>query len=263
MAFPGRWWHEPKAQDAFWLSWVSLMCTLIAGIGGMVGFSKTESTLILAFGLENFVDFFSSVVVLWRFYCPHGADEAQLAKLNKREERASLAISIVIGLLGLYVFSIGILDTLKRDKDTDLSLLFTISFISIIVFGTLTIIKFKYATDLDSASLYKDGICSLIGTCLSASLLFTTAIIDYAPNAWYIDPICSLIIGISATVYGFRVVIKKVKEGQPIFHPDWWYSCGSSDDVEQELPDLESKARGDYEGGGQVAEKKTDEHEVI
>ena len=52
---------------------------------------KTDSTLILAFGLENFVDFVSSLVVLWRFYCPHGCDEAKLAKLKKREERASVS----------------------------------------------------------------------------------------------------------------------------------------------------------------------------
>ena len=65
----------------------------------------------------------------------------------------------MIGILGLFVFSVGIADMLKRDKDTDLSLLFTISFVSIIVFGTLTIVKFKYANDLDSESLYKDGMC--------------------------------------------------------------------------------------------------------
>lgn len=258
------------AQDAFWLSWVSLVCTLIAAIGGVVGFSKTESTLILAFGLENFVDFVSSVVVLWRFYCPHGADEAYLAKLQKREERASLAISIVIGLLGLFVFSIGIVDIMKRDKDTDLTLLFSISFVSIIVFGTLTIIKFKYANDLDSASLYKDGICSLIGTCLSASLLFTTAIIGYAPNAWYIDPIVSLTVGVCAVVYGFKVVLKYVKEGIPIFHPSWWYTKeeGTAPELEMQqedttnVPDLATNGSGDFEGG-KATENEKDEHEII
>lgn len=278
MAFPGRWWHQPEAQDAFWLSWVSLFCTIIAAIGGVVGYSKTESTLILAFGLENVVDFVSSVVVLWRFYCPNGCDEAYLAKLQKREERASLAISIVIGLLGLFVFSIGILDALKRDKDTDLRLLFAISFVSIIVFGSLTILKFKYANDLDSASLYKDGICSLIGTCLSASLLLTTAIIDYAPNAWYIDPIVSLIVGISATVYGFKVVMKYVRDGVPIFHPAWWYTKkddnqelelpkNDSADYEggqtEQLPDVETDGSGDHEGRKPTKEDTSDEHEII
>mmetsp|Transcript_118 Transcript_118/g.282 ORF Transcript_118/g.282 Transcript_118/m.282 type:complete len:266 (-) Transcript_118:151-948(-) len=265
MAFPGRWWHKPEAQDAFWLSWISLICTIVAAIGGLVGFSKTESTLILAFGLENIVDFTSSAVVLWRFYCPHGCDEAKLAKLQKREERAGVAISIVIGILGLFVFSIGIVDVLKRDKDTDLGLLFSISFVSIIVFGTLTILKFKYANDLDSESLYKDGICSLIGTCLSGSLLLTTAIIDRAPKAWVLDPIVSLLIGISATVYGFRVVIKMVQSGVPIFHRDWWITkedTNTKHDLNQELPDLEKNGNGDYEGG-QATEEKRAEHEVV
>lgn len=261
MTFPGRWWHQPEPQDAFWLSWVSLVCTIIAAIGGVVGFAKTESTLIFAFGLENFVDFISSAVVLWRFYCPHGCDEAKLAKLQKREERASVAISIVIGILGLFVFSIGILDVTSDDEDTDLSLLFTISFVSILVFGSLTIIKFKYANDLDSLSLYKDGICSLIGTCLSASLLFTTAIIDHAPGAWYIDPIVSLIIGIGAIVYGFRVVFKMVQDGVPIFHPEWWVA--TKEDPKQELPEVEKSGSGDYHEGGKAAEVKNDEHEVI
>jgi len=231
---------------------------LVAAIGGVVGFSKTESTLILAFGLENFVDFTSSAVVLWRFYCPHGCDEAKLAKLQKREERASVAISIVIGILGLFVFSVGVADMLKRDKDSDLSLLFTISFVSIIVFGTLTIIKFKYANDLDSASLYKDGICSLIGTCLSASLLLTTAIIERAPKAWYIDPIVSLIIGVSATVYGFRGVLKMISEGIPIHRIDWWYTK-KEDVAAQELPETGKTGSADYDGGNMPES----EHEVI
>lgn len=265
MSFPGRWWNQPEAQDAFWLSWISLVCTLIAAIGGVVGFSKTESTLILAFGLENFVDFASSAIVLWRFYCPHGADEAKIVKLKKREERASVAISIVIGVLGLFVFTIGLLDLFKRDKDTDLSLLFTISFVSILVFGTLTIIKFKYSDDLDSQSLYKDGICSLIGTCLSASLLLTTAIIDQAPKAWILDPIVSLIIGVTASVYGWKVVMKMVSEGIPIWSPEWWYT---KKDVTatQELPEVESNASGDYEGGTTDTEtdkEAAEEHEVI
>mmetsp|Transcript_39255 Transcript_39255/g.83827 ORF Transcript_39255/g.83827 Transcript_39255/m.83827 type:complete len:262 (-) Transcript_39255:121-906(-) len=261
MTFPGRWWHQPDARDAFWLSCVSLACTIVAAIGGLVGFSKTDSTLILTFGLENFVDFISSAVVLWRFYCPHGCDESMLAVLQKREERASVAISIVIGILGLFVFSISIMDLLERDEDTDLSLLFTISFISIFVFVTLTVIKFKYANDLDSPSLYKDGICSLIGTCLSASLLLTTAIIDHTPGAWYIDPIVSLIIGVSSIVYGFSVVFKMVQNGIPIFHPGWWFT-EKGEKSQEELPELEKSGSGDYEGG-KATKVKDDDHEVI
>eukprot|EP00804_Cyclotella_cryptica_P011845 CCRYP_015366-RA/>CCRYP_015366-RA protein AED:0.33 eAED:0.33 QI:222/1/0.8/1/0.5/0.4/5/1668/275 len=223
MAFPGRWWHEPNAQDAFWMSWVSLLFTVIAAFGGLIGFKKTDSTLILAFGLENLVDFTSSVIVLWRFYCPHGCDdEAQMTKLKKREERASVAISMIIGILGLFVLGVAIYDFTQNDDEQNLALLFVISFVSIVIFGVLTVIKFKYARVLDSPSLYKDGICSLIGTSLSASLLLTTAIIEEVPQAGYIDPVVSLIVGLTAIVYGFKVIVGLVMDGVPIFHPGWW-----------------------------------------
>ncbi|KAL7542965.1 hypothetical protein ACHAXR_012253 [Thalassiosira sp. AJA248-18] len=125
-----------------------------------------------------------------------------------------VAISIVIGFLGLFVFAVSIIDLLQKDnRDTELSILFTVSFIAILVFGSLTIIKFKYANNLASPSLYEDGICSLIGTCLSASLLLTTTIIEHSHEAWILDPIVSIIIGVSATVYGFRVAISMIQSG--------------------------------------------------
>ena len=152
-----------------------------------------------------------------------------MATLKKREERASVAISFVIGLLGLFVLAVAIYDFTQKDEEQDFGLLFMISFVSIMVFGSLTIIKFKYARDLDSPSLYKDGICSLIGTCLSGSLLLTTAIIDRAPHAGYIDPAVSLIVGLAAIVYGFKVIFDLVMSGVPIFHPEWWVTKKESD----------------------------------
>ena len=146
-----------------------------------------------------------------------------MAKLKKREERASVAISMVIGILGLFIFCVAIFDFLDNDPEQDLALLFIISFVSIIVFGGLTVVKFKYATELDSPSLHKDGICSLIGTSLSASLLLTTAIVEEHPKAGYLDPVVSLLVGIAAIVYGFKVIIDLLVNGVPIFHPEWWY----------------------------------------
>ena len=146
-----------------------------------------------------------------------------MAKLKKREERASVAISMVIGILGLFIFCVAIFDFLDNDDETDLMLLFIISFVSIVVFGGLTIVKFKYGRELDSPSLHKDGICSLIGTCLSASLLLTTAIVEEHPKAGYLDPVVSLLVGIAAVFYGFKVILALLVDGVPIFHPEWWY----------------------------------------
>ena len=162
-------------------------------------------------------------------------------------EHIKVAISIIIGILGLFLICVGIVDIVELEKDDDFDLIFVVSFVSLIFCGALAIIKFKYASDLDSKSLFLDGICSLIGICLSATILLTTAIIESFPGAWYIDPVASLILGVGAAVYGFKIVIEMVLSGVPIFHKDWW-NVG-------ELPQAQTDAS--------VANGEIDVHEVI
>ncbi len=166
-----------------------------------------------------------------------------------------MALSIIIGILGLFLICVGIADILVAEKDTNVEFLFLGSLVSIIFCGALAIIKFKYAADLDSQSMYKDGICSLIGVCLSASLLLTTAIIESFPAAWYIDPVASLVLGVGATVYGFKLVIDMVLSGVPIFNRDWW-NASEAAPIENEPPAMKTDA-------SSVAQVKIDEHEII
>jgi Na+/H+ antiporter NhaD/arsenite permease-like protein len=65
--------------------------------------------------VENSVDFISSVIVLWRFFVPHSLTEEIEKKLHKREERASLAISIIMGLLGLGILIAAVDDFLQGE----------------------------------------------------------------------------------------------------------------------------------------------------
>ena len=177
-----------------------------------------------------------------------------MAKLKKREERASVAISMVIGVLGLFIFCVAIFDFLDNEREQDLGLLFMISMVSIIVFGGLTVIKFKYAKDLESPSLHKDGICSLIGTCLSASLLLTTAIVDNHPKAGYLDPVVSLLVGLAAIVYGFKVIVALLVDGVPIFHIEWWYEKKKAAGEEETDHDTTSDYQNEQDGKVQEQE---------
>ena len=56
-------WNEPTGFHVYVLSWISLIITLIAGIGGIVAYYTLDSSLILVYGLENLVDFMSSAIV--------------------------------------------------------------------------------------------------------------------------------------------------------------------------------------------------------
>jgi len=218
-------WNEPNGKDAFNLSWISVLLTLLAAIGGLVFYVETGSALCLVFGLENCVDFMSSVVVLWRFYCPGELTEERNKQLLHREKRASMAISFILILLGLGVI-VAAADDLSNGAESarDLRIVLAISFVSIFIFGSLTLVKFRFANRLHSASLYKDGICSLIGTVLAASLFADTLIVEAAPTVWWLDPLVAMICGIVALGIGLHaVVVASCFKGLPLFTLQWWF----------------------------------------
>lgn len=188
------------------------------------------------FGLENCVDLFSSVVVLWRFFIPGELTKELEDHLQKREERASMAISFILVLLGIFVMG-GAFDALVSgsEDETDMSLVLGISFCSIFVFGFLTALKFQYSKKLDSPSLHKDGLCSLLGTILSTALFVNTLIIEKFPETWYLDPAVSLLCGLAAAVLGIQAIYYAKKSGIPVFSAQWWMVSQGSGNKETEL----------------------------
>lgn len=220
------WWSAPTSHHAYYLSWISVIITLLAGSGGVTIYTLNGSSLMLAYGVENFVDFLSSSVVLWRFYCPGDPDEATEKRLARREKRASIAISIILGILGGGILAAAIDDLVKGAEDEEkYKLVLGVSFVSILVFGVLTVIKFHYGNRLQSASLHKDAICSLIGTALSGALFFNTLIISHYEEAWWIDPLVAIICGVVAIVIGlYAIIVAACIQKIPIYSCRWWFT---------------------------------------
>jgi Co/Zn/Cd efflux system component len=181
--------------------------------------------LSLVYGLENLVDFLSSCVVLWRFFAPTSVDTVLEQKLKQREGRASIAISFFMVALGMCIMSASFSDLSRGQEDQTVNekAILLVSFFSILVFGTLSMIKLRYASKLDSPSMYKDGVCSVIGTFLAAALFLNTAIIMRYPTIWWVDPIAAFVAGVAAIVLGVRAIYDAYAvEGLPIFSKNWW-----------------------------------------
>lgn len=203
----------------------------------------SASSLALVYGLENIVDFLSSAVVLWRFFAPTSVDSALEAKLAKREKRASMAISMILIFLGFYVIVASIDDFAKgQEVAHDMQLVAGVSFLSILVFGMLSALKFRYSKVLDSSSLYKDGICSTIGTICAIGLFLNAVIIGKNPGAWWIDPTIALLAGIFAILYGcYGVWHAMAVEKIPICSCSWWAMSDGDTDTGKK-PEVELKA---------------------
>eukprot|EP00592_Proboscia_alata_P008437 CAMPEP_0194363344 /NCGR_PEP_ID=MMETSP0174-20130528/11147_1 /TAXON_ID=216777 /ORGANISM="Proboscia alata, Strain PI-D3" /LENGTH=253 /DNA_ID=CAMNT_0039136701 /DNA_START=25 /DNA_END=786 /DNA_ORIENTATION=+ len=222
----GQWWTAPDASHAFDLAWISVLIEVIATSAGLGLYFNTRSSLILCYALENLVDSISSLIVLWRFFLPgDGSDADRVAELAKREEKASLAVSIILFLLGLGVISSAIYEFQHGfDENADaVSLVLGISLSSIVVFSVLTIIKFQFSVKLNSPSMKKDGFCSLFGVVLSASLFFNTLLITENPGLGFVDPLVALLVGCTCSGLGFRSMMRAIfVHKNQFWRLDWW-----------------------------------------
>jgi divalent metal cation (Fe/Co/Zn/Cd) transporter len=220
-------WRDPNGHHAFILSVISLIITVIAAVGGLIGANRMDNSLLLVYGLENCVDFFSSAIVLWRFYLPSSSDAADEARLLGREKRASIAISMVLAILGFGTILTSTEDFISgegRIEDADVLNMFAwINILSIAVFGGLAVIKFHYADKLGSSSLKKDGLCSFIGAVLSLSMFINTMLMKADGAMWWLNPLIAMCCGVSALIYGFHGIYRSyVVDGIPICSPRWW-----------------------------------------
>jgi divalent metal cation (Fe/Co/Zn/Cd) transporter len=118
------------------------------------------------------------------------------------------------------------------------TIVLNISFTSIFVFGALAIIKFQYSKKLKSPSLYKDGLCSLLGTILASALFVNTFIIEKYPQRWWLDPVVSILCGVAAFGIGVQAVWVASRV-LPIFSAQWWLV--SQGDSKIEMPKKEAE----------------------
>ena len=186
------------------------------------------SSLCLVFGLENVVDFCSSLVVLWRFFAPT-LTEADEVRLQSREERASMGISVLLVVLGIFVMTTSLVDASRGPEDVyQYALVATLALLSSLAFGVLTWLKLRFAKRLQCCeSLRKDGICSLIGTTLSGVMVFTTVLADMYDNAvWWIDPLMAFLAGMVAIYLGGQALyVAMVVHHKAIYSLAWWWTA--------------------------------------
>ena len=113
------------------------------------------------------VDFISSAVVLWRFFAPGDLTKEREQLLQDREDRAAVAISFLIIMLGCLVIPAAVGDLAagapaENDVDVGLAVIMSISFVSFVIFFFMTFLKLYYARVLKSESLHKDGLWLIV-----------------------------------------------------------------------------------------------------
>lgn len=179
--------------------------------------------MCLIFGLENTFDWLSSVIILWRFWASGEMTKDRERTLKRREVRASMAISMMLMVLGVAIVGTSSYDmNIGPGIGHESDIVFFMAGTSIFVFGSLSIVKFQYASGMGSEALYKDGVCSLIGTILASSIFTNTLLIRKRPDIWWLDSCAGMICGFAALFIGFHTIFVAWKRRVPILSLSWW-----------------------------------------
>eukprot|EP00944_MAST-04C_sp_MAST-4C-sp1_P011346 g11346.t1 len=218
-AFLDRWVNNPGSKEAFQISIVSAVVTVIAFITGLSISISTHSSATLGYSLENLIDLISSLVVLWRFY---GGDSVSSEELEKREKRASIGIAILMVILAICVFAVAVEHLGEGHAPSALHQLVGLSVPSLLVFLILGGLKFNIAVKTHSPAMKKDAVCSLGGAVLSLGVLVGVGLFQSDDAIWWFDAFVAIVVSILLGLYGVRTLVKNILEDKQYWTMKFW-----------------------------------------
>lgn len=175
---------------AFWLSAATVGYNVIEGIAAVTVGLITNSTALLAFGLDSFIESLSGSVMLWRFGKRREGDDE-----TKAERRALKLVAYTFFILGAYVlFDAGM--QLFEQETPDKSLFgIVVAILSLLIMPALMRAKYNTGKKLGSKSLVADSKQTFACIIMSATLLIGVGL-NYFFGIWWADPVAGIAIAL-------------------------------------------------------------------
>lgn len=177
-------------RQATKLSVFTVSYNIIEGVAAFTFGAFTQSTALIAFALDSFIESISASTMIWRFRKHRSAAEEE-----KTEQRAYKIVGYSFMILGAYVFYQA-LNNLIRMEEPDRSLFgMVVATASLIIMPFLSRAKYRLGKKIGSKSLKADSRQTLICVMLSAILLVGTGL-NYFFGIWWADPLAAIAIAL-------------------------------------------------------------------
>ncbi|XP_033837705.1 transmembrane protein 163-like [Periophthalmus magnuspinnatus] len=194
--------HEAQSyrKKALWVSWVSILITIILAIAAFTVSIMRHSASAFGFAFDAILDVLSSVIVLWRY------SNAAAVHSAHREYIACCVLGVVFILSSLCIMGKAIHDLATKLLPEVDDFLFSVSIVSGLVCVILAIIKFMLGKVLTSRALITDGFNSMVGGIMGFSILISAEVFKHEPKVWYLDGTIGVIIGLVILAYGVKLL---------------------------------------------------------
>ncbi|XP_036416990.1 transmembrane protein 163 [Colossoma macropomum] len=198
--------HEAQSyrKKALWVSWVSIVVTLILAIAAFTVSAMRSSASAFGFAFDATLDVLSSIIVLWRY------SNAAAVHSAHREYIACVILGVVfiLSALTILVKAIHALATKVLPEVDDF--LYSVSVISGVVCVILAVLKCMLGRVLTSRALITDGFNSLVGGVMGFSILISAEVFKHNPKVWYLDGAIGVLIGLIILAYGIKLLTDMV-----------------------------------------------------
>ncbi|GIC75172.1 membrane protein [Limosilactobacillus fermentum] len=160
----------------------------------LVGFSsglQAGSILLIAFGLDSFLEIISGSTLIWRLR--KEANGAPKAEIEQAERKSSLIVGSVLLLLSVYVIGVSLYNLLNHQAADTSTPGISIAIASVILMPILTLKKRSLGKALHSDALVEDGMCNITCAYMAATVL-VGALLTALFNWWWADSVAALIL---------------------------------------------------------------------
>lgn len=177
-------------KRALWLSAATVSYNIFEGIAAVTVGIITNSSALLAFGLDSFTESLSGGVMIWRFGKNRIGDDER-----KAERKALKLVGYTFFILGTYVlFEAG--KQLIEQEVPDKSIFgIVVAVLSLIIMPALMRAKYNTGKQLGSKSLVADSMQTLACIVMSGTLLLGVGL-NYLFGIWWADPVAGIVIAL-------------------------------------------------------------------
>lgn len=182
--------NERLHRKALWLSYFTVGYNLLEGAVSLLAGALAQSTALLGFGFDSFVESLSGGIMVWRFRKREVSSQAEEMKIEKKAIRFVGATFFILGAYVVYESG----KKLYFHEPAEPSLFgIIIAIVSLIVMPVLFRAKYKTGKTIESRSLMADSKQTLACTLLSLALLVGLGL-NYTFHLWWADPAAGLVI---------------------------------------------------------------------
>jgi cation diffusion facilitator family transporter len=177
-------------QKALKLSLFTVSYNVVEGLAALIVGTFTNSTALVAFALDSFVESLSASTMIWRF-AKHRSDEEE----DRIEKKAFKIIGYSFLILGAYILYEAVTKLIQAEEPDRSLFGMIVAIASLIIMPILFKAKYRLGKQIGSQSLVADSKQTLACVVLSAVLLVGTGL-NYFFGLWWADPVAAILIAL-------------------------------------------------------------------